>query len=77
MITTRALSKLAQASDVGAQFRLGYRLAFGRGRSQRWAEARLLVARAEPGEAQPGSQDKPGQQGIGAGERHGRSGHHG
>jgi TPR repeat protein len=39
MITTAALRALAQSGDPDAHFRLGYRLALGRNRRKRWAEA--------------------------------------
>ena len=35
MVTTRALSKLAANGDADAQFRLGYRFAFGKDKRRR------------------------------------------
>lgn len=39
VITTTALRILAESGDADAQFRLAYRLAYGRSRVPEWAEA--------------------------------------
>ena len=46
MITTPALRKQAFSGDSDSQFRLGYRLALGRGPPRKWREASVWWARA-------------------------------